>query len=99
LSVYDRLLHAEWLRLAVLPVSIEGCIDSVEKMSILFAINTRRVWLLVFCIHPQVVKQSTINCEVKKAFKMWSRSTQPHGHHTTRTDCQPPDPDRDCVRD
>lgn len=56
LGVYDRLMHDEGRRLAVLPVSIERCIDSIEKMSILFAINTRRRWLLVSCVHPQVVK-------------------------------------------
>lgn len=61
LGMNYRLMHTGWWRLAVLPVSIECCIDSGEKMSIPFAINSRRIWLLVFCIHavcpkPQVVK-------------------------------------------
>jgi hypothetical protein len=37
--MYDHV----WCRVAVLLVSIEFCIDSIEELSVLLAINTRRM--------------------------------------------------------
>ena len=60
LGMYYRLMQVGWWRFADLPVSIECCIDSVEKMSILFAINIRSRWLLLFCIHPVCPKPQVV---------------------------------------